>query len=85
MGKDKEKKWHKYTVTCPKCSKPIRGKSLAFTSSGDIRVLGFCKHCKIEVFCETEIWAIMASCAQSEKEGKRLMVEKITEGKEWVN
>lgn len=81
----KEKKWHKYTVTCPKCSKAIAITTLAFISSGDIRITGLCRHCKIEIFCEMEIMAIMTSCARNEKEGRRVMMKKTTESKNWVN
>ncbi len=87
MEKEKEKKkWHKYTIVCPKCSKAITVKTFAFTSSGEIRVLGFCRPCKIEIFCEMEIVAIMASCALSEKEGRKVIMKKTTESnKGWVN
>jgi hypothetical protein len=64
MEKEKEKKkWHKHTIICPKCSKPIVVKSFAFTSSGDIRIM-----------------EIMASCAMSEKEGRKVMLEKTVKG-----
>ena len=86
MEKEKgAKKWHKYTITCPKCSKAITVTTFAFTSSGEIRVVGLCKHCKIEIFCEMEIVVIMASCVLSEKEGRKVVMKKTTESKSRIN
>ena len=70
MAEQKEKNWHKYTIVCPRCSRPIIMRSLAFTSDGVIEIDGFCETCRLRIGWTGEIIKIMAECYKAEEARK---------------
>ena len=66
LAKKEEKKWHRHTIICPRCRRPVVIYSLAFTSGGDVKANGICITCALKICWEGDITEIMADCCKAE-------------------